>query len=158
MKITLRDRTAQTVEVYFEKSQDAEIRKTLPQKAQTLTEALADYEKTLLPGATSFGRTICADGSYIGDIWCYGLSLDEEPNGMLSYCVFEKQFWNRGVATQAVALFLKEIARRFSLRSVGACTYASNEASIRVLEKNGFRLIERFTEDGVLSCYYQWDF
>lgn len=158
MKITLRDRTAQTVEVYFEKSQDAEIRKTLPQKAQTLTEALADYEKTLLPGATSFGRTIYVEGSYVGDIWCYGLSLDEEPNGMLSYCVFEKQFWNRGVATRAVALFLKEIARRFSLRSVGAFTYASNEASIRVLEKNGFRLIERFTEDGVLSCYYQWDF
>lgn len=157
MKITLQERTAETVKVYFEKAQDAEIRKTLPQKAQTLEEALSDYEKTLLPGAASYGRTIYADGDYIGDIWCYGLGEDE-PDAMISYCVFGKRYWNRGVASQALALFLKDIVCRFSLGSVGAFAYASNLASIKVLEKNGFRLIESFTEDGILSCYYQLDF
>ena len=42
MKIELRERTEDTVAIYFEKAQDAEIKKFLPQKAQTLEEALED--------------------------------------------------------------------------------------------------------------------
>ena len=90
MKIELRERTEETVATYFEKAQDAEIKKVLPQKAQTLEEALEDYRQTLKTDAISYGRTIYADGVYVGDIWCYGIDLNEEPNAMLSYCIFEK--------------------------------------------------------------------
>ena len=76
---------------------------------------------------------------------------------MVSYCVFETALWGQGAATQALRLFLPEIAQRYGLAVIGAFTYADNLPSIRVLEKNGFRLLENFVEDGVLSCYYQLD-
>ena len=155
MTITLHPRTAETVRIYFEKAQRPEIRRMLPQKAQTVDEALADFEKTQLPGATSYGRTIQADGRYVGDVWIYAIDPADKPNAMLSYCVFAPDMWGKGVATEAVRLFLAEAAERFALTTVGAFTYADNSASIRVLEKNGFRLTEEFTEDGVASRYYQ---
>ena len=76
---------------------------------------------------------------------------------MVSYCIFDKACWGQGVATEALMLFMKEICEKFHLKSLGAFTYASNLASIRVLEKNGFRIMEEFAEDGVLSRYYQLD-
>ena len=157
MEVHLRERTAETVAVYFEKANTPEIRKVLPQKATTLEEALADYQQTLLPGASSYGRTIYVGEQYVGDIWCYCIDLTEEPNAMVSYCVFEQEYWRRGVATKALALFVEEIWEKFQLKSLGAFTYASNMSSVRVLEKNGFRMMEEFAEGGVLSRYYQID-
>ena len=156
MKIELRQRTAETVLKYFQMAQDPEIKRFLPQKAATLEEALADYQKTLLPGSTSYGRTIWLDGVYAGDIWCYCLQA-EEPNAMVSYCVFEKEFWGRGAASGALSLFLTEIAARFQVKTLGAFTYSANAASIRVLLKNGFQEMETFLEDGVESKYFQME-
>lgn len=155
MKISLRERTKESVAIYFEKAKDKEIKKVLPQKAQTLEEALEDYSQTLKEGATSYGRTIWADEKYVGDIWCYGIDMNEEPNAMLSYCVFEKEYWQQGVATEALKLFLEEIIEKFQFETVGAFTFASNLGSIRVLEKNGFLMLEEFEEDGVESQYFQ---
>ena len=155
MEVTLHDRTAETVSVYFTKSQQPEIKQMLPQKATSVEEALADFAKTQLPGATSYGRTIYADGHYIGDVWIYGIDMNDTPNAMLSYCIFEKEMWGKGATTQGVHLFLEEVRDRFGLQTVGAFTYAANVASIRVLEKNGFSLVESFSEEGTLSQYYQ---
>lgn len=154
-EITLGTRTREQAAIYFEKSVAPCIRQWLPQSVETLEQALENYEKTLLPGADSYGRTILLDGHYIGDIWCYCIDPDDTPNAMLSYCIFEPEFWNRGIGTKAAALFLEEIRERFSLKSVGAFTYADHGASIRVLEKNGFRLAEEFAEDGRLSGYFE---
>ena len=154
MEITLHGRTAETTSVYFTQAQQPEIKQMLPQKATSVEEALADFAKTQLPGATSFGRTIYADGRYIGDVWIYGIDMNDTPNAMLSYCIFEKEMWGRGAATSGVRLFLEEVRERFGLQTVGAFTYAVNAASIRVLEKNGFTLVESFSEEGILSQYY----
>ena len=154
MKITLGERTAETVAVYFEQARSPAIRKTLPQKAQTLEEALEDFRRTQEPGADSFGRTIYADGRYVGDVWCYCMDPGGDPQAMVSYCVFAQELWGRGVATEALGLFLEEVRERFGLERVGAFTFAENAGSVRVLEKNGFRLAESFTEDGVESGYY----
>ena len=171
MEIALGERTAETVTIYFERSARPEIRAMLsrlsarasssvraframlPPKARTLEEALADYRDTLRPGAASFGRTILADGRYVGDVWCYCIHEDEDPDAMLSFCVFEPSCRSQGAATRAVALFLEEAAARYSLRTVGAFTFSDNAASLRVLEKNGFSVQEEFSEDGRASKY-----
>ena len=70
MKIELRERTAGHVRVYFEQTQDEQIERMLPRSVESLEQALANFEATLLPGAASFGRTIYADGRYVGDVWC----------------------------------------------------------------------------------------
>ncbi|MBE6529001.1 MAG: GNAT family N-acetyltransferase [Ruminococcaceae bacterium] len=158
MEIKLMTRTEETVKIYFEKAQDPFIKAMLPQKAQSVKEALADYRETLLPSATSYGRTIWADGQYVGDVWCYCIDSAEEPNAMLSYCIFNCSYRNKGIATKAVSSFLQEIYRKFKLQSIGAFTFSENLASIRVLEKVGFSFIENFTEDGKESKYYQLTF
>ena len=155
MVITLGERTAETVRIYFEKANRPEIKKVLPQKAKTVEEALADYEKTRLPGATSFGQTILADGRYVGDIWCYCIDMEDEPNCMVNFCVFELESWSKGIATAALKLFIEAIRAKYGVKTIGAFTYANNLASISVLEKNGFSVMEEFEENGVLSKYLQ---
>lgn len=155
MDIRLGSRTEDTVRTCFEKAQDPRIKAVLPQKAQSVGEALADYRETLLPGAASYGRTILADGVYVGDVWCYAIDPDDEPNAMLSFCLFEAALWGRGISSAAVALFLEDARRKYALKTVGAFCFSDNAASIRVLEKNGFVLREDFVEDGRASKYFQ---
>ena len=156
MSICLGQRTADTVRIYFEKAKQPEIKAVLPQKAQTVEEALEDYRKTLLANAKSYGKIIIADGDYIGDIWCYCIDVNEEPNAMLSFCIFEKAYWSQGIATEAVDLFLQEVHNKYELNTIDAFAFADNLASIRVLEKNGFNVLEEFSEDGRNSKYLQF--
>ena len=158
MQIQLGNRTAETVSIYFQKANKPEIRAVLPQKAQTEKEALADYQKTLLPASTSFGKIILADGNYIGDIWCYCMNMHAEPNAMLSFCIFEPACWAKGIATKAVSLFLTEMREKYAPATIGAFTFAENTGSIRVLEKNGFVVREEFSEDGRASKYLQYTY
>lgn len=154
MTISLGVRTAETVAVFFQNAQSPAIRRTLPMKAKTPEDALADFQDTQKPGARSYGRTIYADGQYVGDVWCYGMDPGGDPQAMVSYCIFAPELWGQGAATTALGLFLEEIRARFGLERIGAFTFAANTASVRVLEKNGFQLAEAFMEDGVESAYY----
>lgn len=155
MKIHLEERTENTVRIYFEQSQHPFIQASLPQKAQSIEEAIHDYQETLLPSAKSFGRIIMVDEKYIGDVWCYCIDKTQLPSAMLSFCIFDRTYWNQHVASKAVALFLKEVVERYQLDTIGAFTFSDNIGSQRVLEKNGFQLIEEFIEEGKKSYYYQ---
>ena len=157
MNLELRTRTREAVITYFNKTQDDEIRRFIPMKAKTQQEALEDYENTLLPDSTSYGESIYLDGSHIGDIWCYCIGEDE-PDAMISFCIFEKTLWGKGIAKLCVNKFLAIVKEKFSLKTVGAFTYAYNLASIKVLSVCGFKEIETFTEDGVESKYFQITF
>lgn len=154
MNISLGQRTEETVGIYFAQTRNPAIRRTLPQRAQTLAEALEDFHRTQLPGCRSYGRTIWADGQYVGDVWCYGMDPSGQPQAMVSYCVWQTSLWGRGAATAALGLFLEEIREQFGIARVGAFTFSDNMGSIRVLEKNGFRLAETVVEDGRTSGYY----
>lgn len=156
MVISLGKRTADTVRIYFEKANRPEIKRVLPQKAKSVEEALEDYAQTLLPDAASFGQTICVDGQYVGDVWCYCIDLNDEPNCMVSFCVFEPEYWSKGITTKALALFIRNIRGKYGVKTIGAFTYSHNHASIKVLMKNGFSVMEEFEEDGVLSKYLQY--
>ena len=155
MTVELKERTETHVRTYFAKTRDPEIQARIPQTAETVEQAVADFEQTRLPGAASFGRTVYVDGAYVGDIWCYCIDPEEEPNAMVSYCLFEKTLWNRGICTEALRQFEQEIVPRFALKSLGAFAYCDNIPSLRVLEKNGFVKMEEFSEDGRMSVYYQ---
>ena len=119
MRVSLGERTAETAAVYFKRTRSPAIQRFLPQKARTLEEALADFRKTREPGAESFGRTIRADGRYVGDVWCYCMDPSGDPQAMVSYCVFETALWGHGIAARALGLFLEEIRERFGLARVG---------------------------------------
>lgn len=50
-----------------------------------------------------------------------------------------KDFWGRGLATQAVSLACRWAFQEVGARRVSASVFAWNPASVKVLEKNGFR-------------------
>lgn len=154
-KASLREREKEHVVEYFHKTRDEEIQSMMPGSAESAEVALAMYEESLKKDAASYGRTIYCEEKYIGDIWCYGLDTQNEPNAMLSYCIFEKEYWNKGIATIAVDMFMKELTQKFRIKSIGAFLYADNMGSRRVLEKNGFVLREKLMEDGRISFYYE---
>ncbi len=154
-KLSLRERKKEHVVEYFNKTRDGQIQSMIPGGAKSVEDALAMYEESLKKGAASYGRTIYCQEQYIGDIWCYCLDRENEPNAMLSYCIFEKDYWNKGIATLAVSLFMKELIGKFGIRSMGAFLYADNAGSRRVLEKNGFVLKEKQLEGERASLYYE---
>ena len=75
-------------------------------------------------------RTIVADGLVAGNIG----SWPDHGQQLLGYWV-GRDYWGRGVATQALALLLDEV----TIRPLYAHVVAHNVGSIRVLEKCGFR-------------------
>ncbi len=151
--VELRERTEQHVTIYYEKTQDEIVRKLLPSSAKTVEDALRMFRETQHPNAKSIGKTIYYNREYVGDIWCYGLW--EEPNAMLSYCIFEKTLWGKGIASKAVELFITFLQENLGIKSIGAFTYEDNVASVHVLETNKFSFVERFEDNGVTSIYYE---
>src|SRR4249919_579470 len=75
-------------------------------------------------------RTIVADGMVAGNIGCW----QQNEQRLLGYWV-GREFWGRGVATQALARFVDEV----SIRPLYAHVAVHNLGSIRVLDKCGFR-------------------
>ena len=65
MNVKLKARTADHVKTYWERTKDPEIRALIPIAELTFEESLQQYEESLFPGASSFGRVIYADGCYL---------------------------------------------------------------------------------------------
>jgi RimJ/RimL family protein N-acetyltransferase len=86
---------------------------------------------------TCVARTIVVDGEVAGNIG----SFVRDDAREVGYWV-GRDYWGRGVATAALALFLEEVEPR---RPLGAGVALGNDGSMRVLEKCGFR---RVGEDG----------
>ena len=87
-------------------------------------------------------------------VGCIGLRLGVDVHrktAELGYWLGEP-FWGRGMMTEAVAAFTAEAFRRYELVRIFAEPFASNTASIRVLEKAGFacegRLRANVIKDG----------
>ena len=49
MQVELRERTEENVRVYFERTRDPEIQARIPQRSQTVEQALEDYRRSLAP-------------------------------------------------------------------------------------------------------------
>lgn len=157
MKITLQERTADHVRIYFERTQDDQIDRMLPRSVNSLDQALENFAQTKLPDAKSYGKTIYADDRYIGDIWCYCIDPKETPNAMLSYCIFEKSCWGKGIASRALSLFLDEIVEKYC----SSMCWLLSPLPTTLLpsacwRKTGFSVQESFVEDSRKSVYLEY--
>jgi RimJ/RimL family protein N-acetyltransferase len=77
-------------------------------------------------------RVIDVDGAVAGSMLSFVLRGDR----VIGYWI-GREFWGRGIATQALAQLLTIETRR----PLRAHVFRPNRASARVLEKNGFRLL-----------------
>ena len=96
---------------------------------------MAHWAKTLA-NDSAVTMTIVFDGEVAGNIGCW----EADGQRFVGYWI-GREFWGRGLATQALA----ELVSMIEARPLYAHVVKSNVASIRVLEKNGFVEIGRHT-------------
>ncbi|MEV4096007.1 GNAT family N-acetyltransferase [Streptosporangium saharense] len=87
----------------------------------------------VLGDPTNLVRAVTVDGEVAGNV----VSWWEEERRFIGY-VLGRSFWGRGVGTEALTLFL-ELEK---VRPLYADPFSGNTASVRLLERCGFRQVE----------------
>ncbi|QIK68366.1 GNAT family N-acetyltransferase [Nocardioides sp. HDW12B] len=127
--VRLRRVEDEDVEVFFEHQADPLAVEMAAFPARDRDQVEAHWARLRADGSL-VTRTIVADGQVAGNIGCW-------PDGgqyFLGYWI-GRDWWGRGVASQALSRLLDEVP----VRPLHAHVAAHNVGSIRVLEKCGFR-------------------
>ena len=127
--VRLRSVEDRDLDVFFEHQADPQAVEMAAFPARDKDQFAAHWAKIRADEAL-VARTIVADGMVAGNIG----SWQENGQQLLGYWV-GRECWGRGVATQALGLFLDEL----SIRPMYAHVAVHNVGSIRVLDKCGFR-------------------
>lgn len=88
------------------------------------------------------------DGKLIGSAGLDGLDVHEPHRAEIGYWL-ARPFWGRGIMTAGVARLCRHAFDDWRIDKVSAQVFEGNEASVRVLEKNGFEL------EGRLRSHYK---
>lgn len=107
-------------------------------------EAIRGYTK---PNPFSVGFAIVYSGAMVGGIHCTEITEYEGlKNGEISYWL-KKDYWGKGLATQALQDFSVRMFEDYGLNYLSARISKTNISSQKVLEKNGFVLEEILEDD-----------
>lgn len=130
--VEIRDVGVGDVEVFFRFESDPEASRRAAFPARDRETFMAHWANRVLPNPTGFTQTVVVDGQVAGNVVCW----DEAGKHWLGYWL-GRDFWGRGVGTRALGLFLAREKRR----PLVADPFAGNVASVRLLEKHGFRRV-----------------
>lgn len=139
--IRLREVIDEDLPVFFEHQQDPEA-KHMAAIVTRDREGFQAHWARIRTDETIVIRTILCDGKVAGNV----LSFERDGHREVGYWI-AREFWGRGVATEAVRAFLAHDPRRPLFGHVAK----HNGASVRVLEKCGFVLVgedKEFSREG----------
>ena len=122
---------------FYDLNRDEEVMKHTGDLPFESIEASREFLKNYDPySKTEFGRwTVLLKESQEVIGWC-GLKRLEDDSVDLGYRFFKKH-WNKGYATEAAQVCLKEGFSTYGLIEIIGRTAKDNKASVRVLEKIG---------------------
>ncbi len=129
--VTLRDVRPEDLPTLFAHQRDPEATRmaAFPTRDE---DAFAAHWTRILADPDTVVRTVLVDGEVAGNV----VSWATEGGREVGYWI-GREHWGRGVATQALAALLVEVATR----PLRAGVARHNVASRRVLEKCGFRVV-----------------
>jgi RimJ/RimL family protein N-acetyltransferase len=132
MSILLRDITESDLPIIFEQQRDPEATAmaAFPSRDR---EAFDAHWAKIMADETVILKTIEVDGQAAGHLVSWGTGNGKREVGYW----LGKEFWGKGIATKALAEFLKVV----ETRPLFAHAAKHNVASRRVLEKCGFAVI-----------------
>ncbi|HEX4631849.1 MAG TPA: GNAT family N-acetyltransferase [Chthoniobacterales bacterium] len=141
MTVTLREVIQEDLPIFFEHQLDADATRMAAFPSRDREAFMAHWAKIMSKetNATGILNTILAGGSVAGNVVYWEAA--GEPN--VGYWL-GKTYWGKGIASAALAQFLTKI----ETRPVYAHVATHNLASIRVLQKCGFRLAQEDMRDG----------
>ncbi len=128
--VFLRDVTEADLPIFYEQQLDEGAAKmaAFPSRAH---EPFMTHWGKILKADHLIKQTVVADGQVAGNI----VSFDQDDLQMVGYWL-GRNFWGKGIATQAVKLLLTDL----KIRPLYAYVAKHNIASRRVLEKCGFTI------------------
>ena len=129
--IKLRDVLESDLDIFFEHHRDpiANYMAAFTSKDPEDRQAFDTHWQRIMNSGTVRIKTIMFDRHVAGSV----LSYVQDGNPEVSYWI-GREYWGKGIATQALAMFLSQMKER----PVYARAAKDNLASIRVLEKCGF--------------------
>jgi len=132
--LTLRDITEDDLFIFFELQLDLEAIRMAAFPARSKDAFFQHWKDKILKNNDSQKKTIIAGGEVAG----YVLSWEQEKKLLIGYWI-GKEYWGKKIATNALNEFLQHLKSR----PVYAYVVEHNIASIRVLEKCGFKILKR---------------
>src|SRR5712671_24379 len=138
MTVALREVTKEDLPIFFEHQLDAEATRMAAFPSRDRDAFMAHWAR-IMSNETGILNTILADDTVAGNVVYWEAA--GEPN--IGYWL-GKTHWGKGIASAALAQFLTKI----EARPVYAHVAKHNFASIRVLQKCGFRLAREDMCDG----------
>lgn len=133
-ELLLRDIEANDLLIFFEQQldQDANYMAAFTAKDPTNQEAYIAHWHRNLADKTTINKTIIFDGQVVGSVSSY----ENEGKPEVTYWL-GKEYWGKGIASQALTQFLEYI----ETRPLYAHVAEHNVGSRRVLEKCGFNVV-----------------
>jgi RimJ/RimL family protein N-acetyltransferase len=128
--ILLRDVIDTDLLIFFEQQQDSEASQMAGFPSRNRDAFMAHWNKILVDESIQI-KTILFDGKFVGNIVCFEQLGEREVGYWLG-----REYWGKGIATQALKDFLQEI----KTRPLYAHVAKHNIGSKRVLEKCGFTI------------------
>ena len=129
--VRLRDVTTADLPVFYTYQLEPEANAMAAFPARERAAFMTHWHR-ILSDATIVTQTILVGGEVAGNLVCFEQSGQREVGYWLG-----QRYWGQGVATRALAAFLLQVTQR-PLRATVA---AHNVASLRVLEKCGFKRV-----------------
>ena len=102
---------------------------------------MTHWRQNILGDPRCISRTIVCDGEVVGHVACFTRDGKREVGYWIA-----RDHWGRGIATEALSRLLAGVDERPLYAGVAR----GNAASVRVLEKCGFRIESQDEEDVVL--------
>jgi len=82
---------------------------------------------------------------------CYNRIDQDNRNVELDMMLGEKEYWNRGLGSDALRIFIRYLFSNFNLNRIWLGTYAYNQRALRAYEKVGFKREGILREDGFIQ-------
>ena len=138
----LREVVESDLPVFYEHQRDPEAAAMAAFPSRERDAFMAHWAKTLA-NDSALTWTVVSDGAVAGNIGCW----EDHGRRFVGYWI-GREFWGRGLATQALAELLDVV----DARPLHAHVVKTNVASIRVLEKCGFVEVEEHAgDDGIVE-------
>ena len=129
-EVRIRTVEDQDLDVFFDHQADQEATEMAAFPARDKDQFAKHWAK-IRADDTTVQRTIVVDGTVAGNIG----SWEQDGQRLLGYWI-GREYWGRGVATEALTQFVRQVT---TARPLYAHVAVHNIGSIRVLEKCGFR-------------------
>ena len=145
-RLIVRRFKAEDAQQLYENHMDEEVRKWFPNECyadpEEARDAICFFSDCVDNGHLPFvlGVELKGTGELIGDT---GISeVEGEPEETeIGYCIGQK-YRGKGYATELLNAMSDFVASRFGIRAIRGRVIHGNQASAKVLEKNGYRFIK----------------